>query len=83
MKGFLTAVRAELVQLETVWGVTTILRRDVITVLAHRAGHCDARTDVSALRCHVLPPFVDLFPISNCSEGETRTPDLTIMSRTL
>ncbi len=87
MKRMLAAAWAELVQLKTIRRVTTILRRDVVTLLALRACHCDARTDVGALACHFVHLYNSLLasqsPTGRCSEEETRTLDLTIMSRTL
>ena len=87
MESMLAATWAELAQLETIRRITTILRRDVITLLALRACHCDARTDVGALACHFVHLYNSLLasqsPTGRCSEEETRTLDLTIMSRTL
>ena len=87
MESMLAATWAELAQLETIRRITTILRRDVITLLALRACHRNARTDVSALACHFVHLYNSLLasqsPTGRCSEEETRTLDLTIMSRTL
>ena len=87
MKCVLTTTWAELAQLKTIRRITTILRRDVITLLALRACHRNARTDVSALACHFVHLYNSLLasqsPTGRCSEEETRTLDLTIMSRTL
>ena len=49
MHSLLAAARAELLQLETVGSVTTVLRRNVVALLALGAGQRDARTDVGAL----------------------------------
>ena len=54
MKRVLAAAWAELVQLKTIRRVTTILRRDVITLLALRACKRNAWTDVCALTCHFV-----------------------------
>ena len=87
MESVLAAAWAELAQLKAIRRITTILRRDVITLLALRACHRDARTDVGALACHFVHLYNSLLasqsPTGRCSEEETRTLDLTIMSRTL
>ena len=87
MESVLAAAWAELAQLKAIRRITTILRRDVITLLALRACHRNARTDVSALACHFVHLYNSLLasqsPTGRCSEEETRTLDLTIMSRTL
>ena len=51
--GLLAAARAELLELKTIRGVTTVLGRDVVTLLALSACQRDARTDVGALACHI------------------------------
>ena len=86
MHGLLAATRAELLELKTIRRVATVLRRDVVTLLALGACQRDARTDVGALACHWGSPLVFVvcrLPAGVCSEKETRTLDLTIMSRTL
>ena len=50
-----TAVRAELLDRETVGGVPTVLARDVVTVLALLAGQGDLRPHVGG--SHVGVPF--------------------------
>lgn len=86
MHGLLAATGAELLELKTIRGVTTILGRDVVTLLALRACQRDARTDRGAFACHSSPSafalLYRLVPVI-CSGKETRTLDLTIMSRTL
>src|SRR5881409_413611 len=77
----LAAVGAELLQLQPVGVVAAVLLGDVVTVFAHLAGQGD------------LGPYVgtgghvgSLFRFSSllsCSDGRTRTGDLTIMSRSL
>ena len=57
MNRLLAATRAELLQLQAVRSVTTILGRDVVTLLALRACQRDTRTDVGALACHVGSPL--------------------------
>ena len=89
MKRVLAATRAELLELETVGRITTILRRNVVTLLAHGARERDARTNIGALACHFPPLFVYRNHQRKTrsrgirSERVTRTLDLTIMSRTL
>ena len=87
MESVLAAAWAELAQLKAIRRITTILRRDVITLLALRACHRNARTDIGALACHFVHLYNSLLasqsPTGRCSEEETRTLDLTIMSRTL
>lgn len=87
MKRMLATAWAELVQLKTIRRIATILRRDVITLFALRACHRNARTDVGTLACHFVHLYNSLLasqsPTGRCSEEETRTLDLTIMSRTL
>jgi hypothetical protein len=51
MESLLAATRAELHQLETVRSVATILRRDVIALLADGAGERDTRTNI--VLCHL------------------------------
>lgn len=53
MQRMLAATRAELLQLETVRSVTTILRRDVVALLAHRARQRDAWANI--IPCHITP----------------------------
>ena len=48
----LAATRAEFLQFETIRRVATVLRRDVVTLLALGACQRDARTDLGALACH-------------------------------
>lgn len=86
MRGMLATTWAELAQLQTIWSVTTILRRDVVTFLALSACQRNARTDVGALACHFVHlnnSYTCQSLTGRCSEEETRTLDLTIMSRTL
>lgn len=86
MSRVLATTWAELAQLKTIRSIAAILRRNVVTLLALSACQRDARTDVGAFACH----FVHLYNSctcqklpGRCSEEETRTLDLTIMSRTL
>ena len=60
MESMLAATWAELAQLETIRRITTILRRDVITLLALRACKRNAWTDVCALTCHFVHLRLDL-----------------------
>lgn len=90
MQRVLAAARAELLEFETVGRITTILRRDVIALLALGACERDARTNIGALASHFPPLFVYRIvparlyrPAGSRSERVTRTLDLTIMSRTL
>lgn len=86
MHSLLATTGAELLQLKTIRGVTTILGRDVVTFFALSACQRDARTDVGALACHCHSPLrcrSGPTSVGLCSEEETRTLDLTIMSRTL
>ena len=54
MHGLLAAARAELLELKTVGRVTTVLSRNVVTLLALGACQRDARTNVGALACHLV-----------------------------
>ncbi|EPI59768.1 hypothetical protein HMPREF1580_00731 [Gardnerella vaginalis JCP8070] len=54
MESMLAAAWAELAQLKAIRRITTILRRDVITLLALRACKRNAWTDVCALTCHFV-----------------------------
>lgn len=54
MESVLAAAWAELAQLKAIRRITTILRRDVITLLALRACKRNAWTDVCALTCHFV-----------------------------
>ena len=73
----LTAARAELIQLKTIRRITTILRRNVITLLALSACQRNAWTDVGAFACHFVHLYNSLLasqsPTGRCSEEETRT----------
>lgn len=46
MQSVLTAAWAELIQLQAVWSVTTVLRRNVVALLALSASKSDARTNI-------------------------------------
>ena len=79
-----STVGAELLQLQPVGIVATVLLGDVVTVLAHLARQGDLRPYICTgghvrlsfrLRCSLRR--------SVCSGGGTRSPDLTIMSRAL
>lgn len=86
MECHLTATWAELLQFKTIWSIATILGCNVITFLTLCASHRDARTDISAFRHFLCTPLLlILVPGSPAirSGRETRTLDLTIMSRTL
>ena len=52
--GLLDAACAELLELKTIRSVTTILGRNVVTLLALGAGQRDAGTDIGAF-CHHSP----------------------------
>ena len=54
MNGLLAATCAELLEFQTVRSVTTILGRNVVTLLALGAGQRDAGTDIGAF-CHHSP----------------------------
>lgn len=83
MNGLLATTRAELLEFKTIRRIAAVLRRDVVTLLAHGACQRDARTNIRAL-CHFSTPIVVARrKFRHCSEGVTRTLDLTIMSRTL
>ena len=51
------ATWTELLELKTVWIVTTILLSDVVTLFALDAGHSDLWADIRALACHRRAPF--------------------------
>lgn len=53
------ATWTELLELKTVWIVTTILLSDVVTLFAIHACHGDLWTNVRALTCHGCDSFVD------------------------
>ena len=53
MLGVLTAAGAELLQGQTVRGVTTVLLGDVVALLALRAGQSDLGANVGGLAGHV------------------------------
>ena len=46
MQSVLTATWAELIQFQAVWSVTTVLRRNVVALLALAASKSDARTNI-------------------------------------
>lgn len=50
------ATRAELLELETVWIITSVLLRNVVTLFALDAGHSDLWADIRALACHRRAP---------------------------
>ena len=77
----LAAVRAELLDLEAIGIVAAVLLGDVVAVFAHLTGQCDLRPYVGTGR-HVSCPLSEMSMLS-CSDGRTRTGDLTIMSRSL
>src|SRR6185312_12889472 len=77
----LAAVRAELLQLEPVGIVAAVLLGDVVAVFAHLARQSDLWPYVCTGR-HVSCPLSEMSVLS-CSDGRTRTGDLTIMSRSL
>ena len=54
MQRVLAATRAELLELQTVRSVTTVLGRNVITLLALGARQRNARTDICGF-CHGSP----------------------------
>ena len=54
------ATRAELLELKTVWVVTTVLLGDVVALFAVDAGHGDLWTYVRTLACHGLAPLAVL-----------------------
>ena len=47
------AARAVLLHLESIWIITSILASDVVALFALHASHCDFRTDICTLACHV------------------------------
>ena len=55
MSRALPAVRAILLQFETIWGIATILLCDVVTPLAHLACEGDLWANVLRLTCHGFP----------------------------
>ena len=76
----LAAVGAELLQLQPVGIIAAVLLRDVVAVLAHLARQGDLGPYVGT-GGHVSSLFG--FSLLSCSDGRTRTGDLTIMSRSL
>jgi len=54
------ATWTELLELKTVWIVTTILLSDVVTLFALDAGHSDLWADIRALACHRRAPFTSV-----------------------
>lgn len=54
MQGVLAAARAELLQLEAVRSVTTILGRNVVALLAYGARQRNARANICGF-CHGSP----------------------------
>jgi hypothetical protein len=75
------AVRAELLQLQPVGVVAAVLLRDVVAVLAHLARQGDLGPYIGT-GGHVGSLF-RFRSLLSCSDGRTRTGDLTIMSRSL
>lgn len=56
MKGRSLATWAELLELKTVWVVTTVLLGNVVALFAINTGHGDFWANVRALACHGLAP---------------------------
>lgn len=83
MECLLTATWAELHQLKTIRSVATVLCRDVIALLADGAGERNTRTNIVLSHVNTSHKLNEPAPHRLCSEGEARTLDLTIMSRTL
>lgn len=52
------ATWAELLHLEAIWVVTTILLSDVIALFAIHAGHGDFGADIRALAGHCRTPWI-------------------------
>ena len=51
------ATWAELLHLETIWIITTVLLGDVVTLFAIHAGHGDLGADIRALAGHRRTPY--------------------------
>ncbi len=58
MEGACLATWAELLHLEAIWIVTTILLRDVIALFTLHAGHSDLGADIRALAGHRRTPYI-------------------------
>ena len=81
MRLVLAAIGAEFLQIQPVGVISAVFLGDVITVLAHLAGQSDLGPYVGT-GGHVGSLF-RFFSLLSCSDGRTRTGDLTIMSRSL
>ena len=80
MRLVLAAIGAEFLQIQPVGVISAVFLGDVITVLAHLAGQSDLRPHIRT-GSHISS--LSNVTLLCCSDGRTRTGDLTIMSRSL
>src|SRR4051812_17045610 len=66
VRGVGAAARAELLELDPVGVVPPVLLRDVVPLLAHRAGQGDLGSDVTGLARHDVPLLLRLDVARSC-----------------